>query len=89
MIKIPVLQKNDSWETHRDKLVEETCELVLAMREKDTMHLLEELFDVAEVLVGIADKLEQEGYNLKQGSLRHEKKLIDRGWKFKGHIKVE
>lgn len=89
MINIPILVKNDGWRQHGDKLMEEANELAKAIDNNDKENLVEELFDVAEVLIGIADKLNDEGIGLTEGCFKHRSKLIKRGWKTKGIVRVK
>lgn len=96
-IKLPVLFKNDSWEEHQEKVVEENFELFEAIenlndidvKEEHLLHIAEEAFDNIEVSLGILDKLEQEHKGIiEKANLLHIKKLVERGWKFKTVLEI-
>lgn len=97
-LKLPVLQKDDNWEQHMDKVEEESLELYDAIEalsyyenitEKQLLHIAEETFDNIEVAIGILDKLEQIDKRIvKKANANHIKKLIDRDWKFKTVLEI-
>lgn len=93
-MKIPVLDKDDSWEYTQEKLIEEYIELQNAindLRKRDGTieHVAEETFDVIQICVGILDKLESKhpGIATKENK-KHLKKLINRGWNIKNLLWV-
>lgn len=94
-IKIPVLQKIDSWEKHLDKQQEEAEELREAIvnvaylernNEKNLLHIAEEALDNIEVCIGILDKLGKE--IVEKANIEHIKKLEKRGWNFKNVLEI-
>ncbi len=96
-LKLPVLEKDDNWEQHRDKEEEESVELYNALQEvifeecseDKLLHIAEESFDVIEVAIGILDKLEQIDKRIvKKANANHIKKLLERGWKFKKLVTI-
>lgn len=98
-LKLPILQKNDSWGEHQKKSVEENLELFEAIEviqlkeyitENDLLHTAEEVLDNIEVCIGILDKLEQIDKRIvKKANANHIKKLLERGWKFKKLLEVK
>lgn len=89
MGKMIVLEKDNTWLQHREKLLEEAIELDRAIMAEDKVNMAEEAFDTIQVCIGILDKLSQEGINIQQAMLKHEKKLINRGWKIKKVIETK
>jgi phosphoribosyl-ATP pyrophosphohydrolase len=98
MLKMMNLDKNKSlkldhsiwtWNEILNKAKEEAKELTEAIKDGDKAHIAEEVLDNIQINIGILDKLHQEGINVNQEFLRHEKKLINRGWKSKGVIEIE
>lgn len=85
----PILEKKENLEQHHDVLKEEFEELLEALKEKEPFHIVEEFNDCVQALVGLADELEHRGINMHMGNLLHQKKLVNRGWNFKGHIEVK
>lgn len=80
--------QNDSWDRVSNKLEEEYSELQEAIIEGDRHHISEEAFDVAQVLVRILVLLGKEKYDLTQLNRRHNKKLVNRGWKESKFINI-
>lgn len=89
MPKMMILDKNDPWPTHGAKLIEEAEELAEGIENGDKANIAEEAFDTIQVCIGILDKLRIEGIDIRTECLRHEKKLINRGWKHKGILEIE
>ncbi|MGF7059266.1 hypothetical protein [Brassicibacter mesophilus] len=98
-LKLPVLQKDDKWEEHMDKVEEESLELYDAIEalsyyenitEKQLLHIAEEALDNIEVCIGILDKLEKIDKRIvKKANANHIKKLLERGWKFKKLLTIK
>jgi NTP pyrophosphatase (non-canonical NTP hydrolase) len=88
-MKLMILDKNERWSLHKSKVYEECLELVEAINSDDQVHIAEEAFDIIQVATGILDKLHHEGIDIQQAIYRHNKKLINRGWKCKAIIKVQ
>ena len=73
---------NDSWDKISNKLEEEYQEVQEAIRERsDKLHIAEELLDVQQVVIRGLILLVKEGFDLRQLFSRHNKKLVNRGWK--------
>lgn len=84
-----VLDKNDTWKVSKDKIDEESTELIEAIKEGDSQHVAEETLDTIQVCIGILDKLYQNGINIQEEVYKHNKKLVDRGWKHKAVVKAQ
>ncbi|WP_425447762.1 hypothetical protein [Dethiothermospora halolimnae] len=94
---IPVLKKNESLMDMIDKLREEVNELDQAINLyeaygtlRELENVIEESFDVQQVLTGIFDKLAtDEKVDLRKASHDHLVKMINRGWNVKKILIVE
>lgn len=64
------------------KLSEEHNEFQMAAFRNDKGNAIEEFWDCIQALVGVMDKLNISDKEIKQGLTRHNKKLLNRGWKF-------
>lgn len=84
-----VLDKKDKWKTHKDKVDEESTELIEAIKEGNVSHIAEEALDNIQVSIGVLDKLYHEGVNIEEAIYAHNKKLVGRGWKHKAVVKVQ
>ncbi|MZK72453.1 hypothetical protein GT707_28140 [Clostridium beijerinckii] len=75
-------QDNNKWtfEEIAKKHRKESNELAIALLEKDTMHIAEEVFDQLQICIDVLDKLESLGMNIEQMCMRHNKKLVMRKW---------
>lgn len=99
-LNLPVLQKDDSWEEHSNKLFEECKELDKEIwdksnditertEEEKSLSIAEETLDVIEVCIGILDKLEQDNKGIvEKANLNHVRKLVERGWQFKAVLEI-
>lgn len=94
-LKLPVLQKDDNWEKHLEKVEEESLELYEAIEAlsyyenitvNQLLHIAEEALDNIEVCIGILDKLGKE--ITEKANVNHIKKLAERGWKFKAVLEI-
>lgn len=83
-------QDNNKWtfEEIAKKHRKESNELAIALLEKDTMHIAEEVFDQLQICIDVLDKLEALGMNIEQMCMRHNKKLVMRKWVDKGVVKI-
>lgn len=88
-MKLMVLNKEDKWKTHKDKVDEESTELIEAIKEGNTAHIAEEALDNIQVNIGILDKLYHDGVNIEEAVHTHNRKLVNRGWKHKAVVKVQ
>lgn len=95
MIELPILDKNDSWQKSRDKLEEESKEcldkinLLINNYGMDKREIASEALDVIQVCIGILDKLDNEGVNVRLEVAKHLVKLSNRGWGIKGSLLVD
>lgn len=98
MIKLPVLEKDDTWYIHKTKLLEEVKEVIEELsknphseKEKTKVNLLAalEVFDLVQVSIGILKRLEEEGIDIEKVSKQHMDKLVSRGWKFVDVIEIQ
>lgn len=96
-IRLPVLEKHDTWKQQIEKLQEETGEVIEEIRalqlqphKKQAIRVLGEVLDVLQVLVGIIeDTTEHHDVKLKDVELEHVEKLYRRGWSFRKMIRIE
>lgn len=80
---------NDSWEEISNKLEEEYHEVQEAIREgSDKLQIAEELIDVIQVAIRGLVLLAKEGFDINKLFSRHNKKLVNRGWKEKKIINI-
>ncbi|HDK7158949.1 TPA: nucleotide pyrophosphohydrolase [Clostridium botulinum] len=85
-----ILDKNETLKQEREKLLEESLELMNAITSYDIENTIEETLDVMQVCVGILDTIEkQENIDLNKEINRHNRKLLKRGWKTKGNIYIK
>lgn len=80
--------EQDTWDKVKTKLQEESKELVEAIEEKNILHILEETFDVAQVLIRVFAILKKNNIDIEQANKRHNRKLVKRGWKHLSIIRV-
>lgn len=78
----------DSYEEVSKKLKEEYKELQGAIKEDDDVHIAEEVFDLIQICIRILVILSKKGFSLMQLNNRHNKKIVNRGWKHKNIINV-
>ena len=83
-------QDNNKWsfEEIAEKHLEESKELAEALKENNTMHIAEEVFDQLQICIDVLDKLESLGVNIEQMCKRHNKKLVTRKWVDKGVVNI-
>ena len=80
---------NDSWEKISNKLEEEYHEVQEAIRgDSDRLQIAEELIDVIQVAIRGLVLLAKEGFDINKLFSRHNKKLVNRGWKEKKIINI-
>lgn len=94
---IPVLKKDETWEKHLDKLLEEVVEVKdeIEYIDKDLFEkvgykqIAAETLDVIQVCIGILDKIESNYKGtVDEAAHEHLKKLINRGWIIKKILEV-
>ena len=78
----------DVWDKVKAKLEEEYKELIEAIEEKNFLHVAEEVFDLCQVCIRVFVLLKKENLNLEQLNMRHNRKLIKRGWKHVNIIRI-
>lgn len=77
--------EKDGWDKISSKLNEESKELMDAIEERDLMHIAEEVQDLIQVCIRVFVLLKKKKMNLEQLNLRHNRKLVKRGWQ---HIRI-
>ncbi|MFT8313781.1 MAG: hypothetical protein ABF633_05930 [Clostridium sp.] len=95
-MKFPILSKNSYLDVDNDKytLEELSKKLEIEQKELDNAikggmnkgYIAEELFDTMQMCLGMLNKLSEEGIDMRRVALRHEKKLIKLGWRWKGYV---
>lgn len=91
-MELLILEKNDEYIDMFYKLHEEvdelSCELIKHVTEKEETKkkIVEETLDVIQVCIGILNKLEQEGIDIAKEIEKHNMKLLNRGWRYKGVV---
>ncbi|MDO6353548.1 hypothetical protein Q3V94_02675 [Caloramator sp. CAR-1] len=96
-MELLILKKDDTYVSILNKAKEEVDELweELFKYEIDNIDNKEEIaaetLDVIQVCIGLLDKLETEGMNIRKAVEKHNLKLLNRGWKYKKviHIDIE
>ncbi|KOY64214.1 MazG nucleotide pyrophosphohydrolase domain-containing protein [Clostridium sporogenes] len=85
-----ILDKNETLKQEREKLLEESLELMNAITSCGIENTTEEVLDVIQVCIGILDTLEkEEDIDLEKEFNRHNRKLLGRDWKSKGKIIIK
>ncbi|MCX7903257.1 MAG: hypothetical protein N2486_01990 [Caloramator sp.] len=94
-MELLVLKKDDDNVSILNKLNEEVDELSNELFKSimDNVNNKEEMaaeaLDVIQVCVGLLDKLEQEGLNIRKAMEKHNLKLLNRGWQYKKVIRID
>lgn len=78
----------DTWELVSKKIEEESKELIEAIKEGKLIHIAEETFDVIQIAIRSLALLKKENLNLEQLNMRHNRKLVKRGWKHVNIIRI-
>lgn len=85
-IQFPILDISEiSLATEVDKLTEETHEFINAIANNDEDNMIEEFFDVIQVMVNVLYRY-QITYKLEDGLQEHIEKLKSRGWEIEEWI---
>lgn len=85
-----ILDKNETLKQEREKLLEESIELMNAITLYDIENTIEETLDVIQVCIGILDTIKkQENIELNKEINKHNRKLLKRGWNFKGKVNIK
>ena len=86
MNKFPVLDiTNIGLEKEVDKLLEEAHEFINAINNNDEENMIEEFFDVIQVMINILNKYELTDM-LFSGLIDHREKLVSRGWNIEKYL---
>lgn len=80
--------EKDTWDKVKDKLEEEYKELMEAIDEKNFLHIAEEVQDLIQVCIRVFILLKKENLNLEQLNMRHNRKLVKRGWQHVNIIRI-
>ena len=65
------------------KLEEECDEFLSAIEFTDNENIIEEFYDVIQVMVNILDKIDTTSREIESAYFKHHRKLLERGWEFK------
>ena len=85
-----ILDKEETLPEELLKLQEEFKEVRQAILNKDKENTTEEILDNIQVLIGMLDtKVKTEDIDLGKEINRHNRKLLERGWEFKGKIIIK
>ena len=80
--------EKDTWDKVKSKLEEEYKELIEAIEEKNFLHIAEEVQDLVQVCIRVFVLLRKENLNLEQLNMRHNRKLVKRGWQHVNIIRI-
>lgn len=83
IISYPVSNESLNLDELMEKFEEEYEEFVIAVESFDYENVLEEFYDVVQVMVNIMDMLEITTKEIESAYFKHHRKLLDRGWEFK------
>ena len=83
IISYPISNENLDLGELLGKLDEEYEEFLSAVEFSDNENLLEEFYDVIQVMVNILDKIDINTKEVEGAYFKHHRKLLDRGWEFK------
>ncbi|MHB9949514.1 nucleotide pyrophosphohydrolase [Clostridium botulinum] len=85
-----ILDKEETLPEELLKLQEEFKEVKEAIINGDKENTTEEILDNMQVLIGMLyTKTKTEGMDLEKEFNRHNRKLLKRGWEFKGKINIK
>jgi len=80
--------EKDSWDKVKLKIQEESKELIEAIEENNFLHIAEEVQDLVQVCIRVFALLKKENLNLEQLNMRHNRKLVKRGWQHVNIIRI-
>ena len=83
IISYPVSNENLDGGELMLKFEEECDEFLSAIEFGDNENVLEEFYDVIQVMVNILDKIDINTKEIESAYFKHHRKLLDRGWEFK------
>ncbi|MBN3385892.1 nucleotide pyrophosphohydrolase [Clostridium botulinum] len=85
-----ILDKEETLPQELLKLQEEFKEVKEAIINGDKQNTTEEILDNMQVLIGMLyTKVKTENMDLEKELNRHNRKLLERGWEFKGKINIK
>ena len=83
IISYPVSNENLDVGELMLKFEEECDEFLSAIEFADNENIIEEFYDVIQVMVNILDKIDTTSKEIESAYFKHHRKLLDRGWEFK------
>ena len=83
IISYPVSNENLDVGELMLKFEEECDEFLSAIEFADNENIIEEFYDVIQVMVNILDKIDTTSREVEGGYFKRHRKLLDRGWEFK------
>ena len=83
IISYPVSNENLDVGELMLKFEEECDEFLSAIEFADNENIIEEFYDVIQVMVNILDKVGITTKEIESAYFKHHRKLLDRGWEFK------
>ena len=83
IISYPVSNENLDVGELMLKFEEECDEFLSAIEFADNENIIEEFYDVIQVMVNILDKLDTTSREVESAYFKHHRKLLERGWEFK------
>ena len=83
IISYPVSNENLDVGELMLKFEEECDEFLSAIEFTDNENIIEEFYDVIQVMVNILDKIDINTKEIESAYFKHHRKLLDRGWEFK------
>jgi NTP pyrophosphatase (non-canonical NTP hydrolase) len=87
-VEMIILKKDDSLMDMIEKLEEETEEVRHAIRCESESRVIEEVLDNIQVGIGILDYLSRRGHDIATFLDKHNRKLLDRHWRYSGVIHI-
>lgn len=83
IISYPVSNENLDVGELMLKFEEECDEFLSAIEFANNENIIEEFYDVIQVMVNILDKIDTTSKEIESAYFKHHRKLLDRGWEFK------
>ena len=83
IISYPVSNENLDVGELMLKFEEECDEFLSAIEFTDNENIIEEFYDVIQVMVNILDKIDTTSKEIESAYFKHHRKLLERGWEFK------
>ena len=83
IISYPVSNENLDVGELMLKFEEECDEFLSAIEFADNENIIEEFYDVIQVMVNILDKIDTTSREIESAYFKHHRKLLERGWEFK------